>query len=42
MKILELKFFENIKLLGEISNNWLGDILGTNVYRTLVNNITMY
>ena len=27
--------FKNIKLLGEISNNWPNDLLGTNVYKTL-------
>ena len=31
----ELKAFKNIKLLGEISNNWRNDLLGTNVYKTL-------
>ena len=28
-------FFQNIKFLGEVSNNWLKDLLGTNVYKTL-------
>ena len=28
----ELSVFENITLLGEISNNWPNDLLGTNVY----------
>ena len=31
----ESKDFKNIKLLGEISNNWPNDVLGTNVYKTL-------
>ena len=31
----ESKVFKNIKLLGEISNNWPNDVLGTNVYKTL-------
>ena len=31
----ELNIFENIKFLGEISNNWPNDLLGTNVYKTL-------
>ena len=31
----ELKVFKNIKFLGEISNNWSNDLLGTNVYKTL-------
>ena len=30
-EISELKVFKNIKFLGEISNNWLNDSLGTNV-----------
>ena len=30
----ELKVFKNIKFLGEISNNWLNDLLRTNVYKT--------
>ena len=48
----ELKFFKNIKFLGEISNNWSNHLLGTNVCKTLqsswilliivVDNITMY
>ena len=44
----ELNIFENIKFLGEISNNWPNDLLGTNVYKTLeikliiiVDNISM-
>ena len=28
----ESNVFEKIKFLGEISNNWLKDSLGTNVY----------
>ena len=32
----ESKTFQNIKLLGEISNNWPNDLLETNVYKTLV------
>ena len=31
----ELKVFENIKFMGEISNNCPNDLLGTNVYKTL-------
>ena len=27
----ELKAFKNIKFLGEISNNWRNDLLGTNI-----------
>ena len=27
----ELKVFENITFLDEISNNWLNDLLGTNI-----------
>ena len=30
-----LKVFKNMKLLGEISNNWSNDLLGANVYKTL-------
>ena len=30
----ESKVFENIKFMGEISNNCLNDLLGTNVYKT--------
>ena len=44
----ELKVFKNITFLGEISNNWPKDLLGTNVYKILwimliiiVDNITM-
>ena len=44
----ELKVFKNITFLGEISNNWPKDLLGTNVYKILwimliiiVGNITM-
>ena len=33
MKIL--RSFKNIKLLGQISNSWPNDFLGTNVYSTL-------
>ena len=33
----EIKVFENIKLLGEISNNWSNDLLWANVYKTLEN-----
>ena len=29
----ELKVFKNIKVLGEISNNWPRDLLETNVYK---------
>ena len=29
------KTFKSIKFLGEISNNWPKDLLGTNVYKTL-------
>ena len=31
----ESKVLKNIKFLGEISNNWPNDLLGTNVYKTL-------
>ena len=31
----ESKVFKNIKCLGEISNNWLNDLWGKNVYKTL-------
>ena len=31
----EIKVFENINLLGEISNNWSNDLLWANVYRIL-------
>ena len=31
----EWNIFENIKFVGEIYNNWLNDLLGTNVYKTL-------
>ena len=31
----ESHFFKNIKFLGEISNNWPKDLLGTNVCKTL-------
>ena len=31
----ESNVFTNIKFLGEISNNWPNDLLGTNVYKTL-------
>ena len=31
----ELKVFDNTKFLGEISSNWLNDLSGTNVYKTL-------
>ena len=30
----ESNVFEDIKRSGEISNNWLNNLLGTNVYRT--------
>ena len=29
----ESKVFENLKFLGEKSNNWLNDFLGRNVYK---------
>ena len=32
----ELQIFENIKLLGKISNNWANYLLETNIYKTLV------
>ena len=44
----ELKVFKNMKFLGEISNKWPSDLLGTNVYKNwilqiiVVNNIAMY
>ena len=31
----ESKIFKNIKFLGEVSNNWPDDLLGTNMYKTL-------
>ena len=31
----ELDVFKNIKLLGEISNNWSNDLLEINIYKTL-------
>ena len=31
----ESKVCKNIIFLGEISNNWPNDLLGTNVYKTL-------
>ena len=31
----ELKVFKNVKVLGEISNNWPNHLLETNVYKTL-------
>ena len=31
----ELKVFNNIKLFGELSNNWPNDLLETKVYETL-------
>ena len=31
----ELKVIKNMKFVGEISNNWLNDLFGTNVYATL-------
>ena len=31
----ESNVFKNRKFLGEISNNWPNDLLGTNVYKTL-------
>ena len=34
-EISELNVFINIKFLGEISNNWSYDLLGTSVYNTL-------
>ena len=34
MKSSELKFFKNIKFVGELSNNWLSDLYGTNIYNT--------
>ena len=43
----KLKSFKNIKILGEISNNWPNYLLGTNAYRALesylmfADNITM-
>ena len=44
----ELRIFKNIKLLGEISNNWPNDSLGTKCIQDswvlliiVVNNITM-
>ena len=34
-EISETKVFKNIKFLGEISNNWPSDLVGTNLYKTL-------
>ena len=34
----KLKVFKNIKFLGEVSNNWPNHLLGTKVYKTLVDN----
>ena len=34
-EISELNVFINIKFLGEISNNWSYDLLGTSVYNAL-------
>ena len=31
----DLKVIKNINFLGEISNNWLNGLLGTNAYKTL-------
>ena len=31
----ELKIFKNKKVSDEISNNWLNDLLGINIYKTL-------
>ena len=31
----ELKVFKNKKVSDEISNNWLNDLLGINIYKTL-------
>ena len=31
----ELKVFKNIKFLAEISGNWLNDLLGINLNKTL-------
>ena len=31
----ESKAFKNVKFFGEISNNWLTDLLRANVYKTL-------
>ena len=45
----ESKVFKNITFLGEISNSWPNNLLGTNVWKTLdnlliifVNNIITY
>ena len=35
MKILSQKFLKIWKCLGEISNNWPNDLLGTNKYKIL-------
>ena len=32
----ELKVFKHIKFLGEISSNWPNDLLGTNVFLTIL------
>ena len=31
----ESKVFKNIKFLGEVSNTWPDDLLGTSIYKTL-------
>ena len=31
----ELNAFKNLKFLGEISNKWPNNLLGTNVYKTV-------
>ena len=35
MKILNQTCFQNIKFLGEISNNCPNNLLGTNAYKTV-------
>ena len=34
-EVSQLKVIENIRLLGEISNNWPKDLFEANVYKTL-------
>ena len=31
----ELDVFRNVEFLGQMSNNWLNDLFGINVYKTL-------
>ena len=42
IKIANQKLFKNIKFIGEISNNWLNDLLEANVYKTLESYLQYY